>query len=273
MSANGAFAIEEIDSPIQRVIHRRWAFFVLPIAATIAALALMAWEIIRQNLPAGILLHWPWRLKLLDLQSGATVATVLILFLIARAQYAEAVRPVIGWSLRPARIRQRPSLLKNPEDVLTLEIFNGGGLAVIESVSYRFARNEDSVPSPWVSYDRFDEYMSRAGLTRLEDYFFEFIRAGAPFITKAGYGDGSIVGAIRVGAIFRFRILDIKIEVRDAVGDAHERVLPCRFAIKDSVDHTGFVAPTNHAQASFLRSYMGCLVDVAANAWRHRPQR
>jgi hypothetical protein len=37
----------------------------------------LVWEIIGPNLPADVLQHWPWRLRIFDLQSGATIVTVL----------------------------------------------------------------------------------------------------------------------------------------------------------------------------------------------------
>jgi hypothetical protein len=235
MDDPGPYRVEEIDSPLQRTIRRRRAFFAAPIAATILASIALSWEIVRQNLPANMLEHWPWRLRLLDLQSGATVVTVLGLLLFTRAQYAEIVRPVIGWSLRHELIDNHTQPLKGAGTALILVIYNsGGGVAVVESATYRFARNEDEIPSPWISADQIHGYLASAGLQNQKDYFLNLMRAGYPLPPNTDRDIAPLTGAITLASIVKFRIFDIKVTVRDSVGDTHERVMPCRAVVLDA---------------------------------------
>ncbi|MGK5684769.1 hypothetical protein [Actinoplanes sp. URMC 104] len=234
MDGETRFPVEVLDSPDQRVTHRRRAFFLVPVIATSVAGGLLLWEVVRQNLPADVVAHWPWKLEVFDLESGATIVTVLAILLYTRAQYAETVRPVIGSALQLASPFEQGSDVDGQEPVLKLSIFNGGGgVAVVQSCTYRIARNEDAVPSPWLPYDRMQQYMTSVGLVSHEDYTIWFHGAGYPLSPLTNRDTAPITSYIRLEALLRFRIFDMKIVVRDAVGDSHQRIVSCRAALRD----------------------------------------
>ncbi len=131
-------AAETVDPLLQRTVRRRRAFFALPVAAVSVAATLLLWETVRLNVPAGAATGRPWRLRILDLESAATIVTFLGLFLITRAQYAQTVRPAIGWQMR-RNSRRGGHALRGRGDVLEIAVHNGGGTAVITKYEYRLA--------------------------------------------------------------------------------------------------------------------------------------
>ncbi|WP_213012973.1 hypothetical protein [Paractinoplanes toevensis] len=232
MNGPDTFEVEELDSSLQRVIRRRRAFYAGPISALLIASIFLAWEVVRQNLPTDLIAHWPWKLRLLDLQSSATIVTFLALFMITRAQYAQTIMPIIGWGFKKIDPTDE-NAFRRPGEALRLAIYNGGGTAVVTSYMYRVALNEDAEPSSWASYETVRQYMDRANLTEHEDYYFSLVGAGFPLPSPGSIGGAAINHYVRTAALHRFRVFDIRIQVRDVVGDIHERVLPCRARLRD----------------------------------------
>jgi hypothetical protein len=234
MDARSHYGVEEIDSPLQRTTHRRSAFFALPIAAEAIASALFFWEVLRQNLPPEILGHWPWKLRVFDLESGATIVTVLAVIILTRAQYAVSARPIIGGSLHPTSQPESCSIPWERRPILELTIFNGGATAAaIKSFSYRLARNEDPTPSAWLSHDGMQKFMSETGLASQLDYLFWYRTPGGILAANTTVATVPIRDYIRLDSFLKFRIFDVKIEVYDGVGDTHERVIPYRANLRD----------------------------------------
>jgi hypothetical protein len=229
------FEVEELDSPIQRVVRRQTLFHRAPQVAIAIAALVVGWEIVRQNLSAGTVTSWPWRLKLLDLESGATVLTVFLVIAYTRMQYAETVRPIIGWTFTvpPLGVILPLPISRDRPDLLAVNMFNsGGGRAVVISVDYRFALLSEQVPSDWVRHDRFLHILAQRGLQEGKDFHFAHMRAGLPLMPGQSEMDkGSFVALVTRAMMRRCRVMDIRIRFHDSLGDVHERILPCRYVI------------------------------------------
>lgn len=65
---------------------------------------MLLWSIVRANIPSSIITEWPWRLQLLDIGSATTMTTVTAGLVLARAQFATAVRPIPLYTGRVVRI-------------------------------------------------------------------------------------------------------------------------------------------------------------------------
>ncbi|MFG3640339.1 hypothetical protein ACGF3C_08740 [Micromonospora sp. NPDC047762] len=227
MEAFEALTFGKSSPPAQKIVRRRRTLFLLPIVVTAFVSILLFWEIVRQNLPAGMTSHWPWKLRVLDLQSAATIVTVFFLYLVTRAQYAQTVRPAIGWGINLAESEEAAFPFSHEDNVLRLSIFNAAAnLAIVRSVEYRIAFSGSENPS-WIGYDKLRSSLSTVGLLSHIDYFLYFVGEGYPLGTGTAERP-STGGTIKVDALLKFRVFDLKIQVIDAVGDVHERILPCR---------------------------------------------
>jgi len=236
------FDVVQVDSPHQRVIRRKRIFVAVPLTFAALVFLMVLWEILRQNIPAETLKHWPWRLELLNLEAGATVLTVLVVVVFTRTQYAEAVRPAIGWTLVPVRGGVDHSLamhhIKDTKGLVIVNLFNGGGGgAVLVSIDYRVALATQADIPGWLSHPELHAALDRYGLLRGKDYYFDYLRGGLPLLPGESLFDrGLILALMERSAIRRLRILDIRLRFRDQVGDIHERVLDCRVVFTDEHD-------------------------------------
>lgn len=140
---------------------------------------------------------------------------------------------MIGWVLEIPSPFERARRRQDRDPVLELAIFNGGGLAVVSCFRYRISRPEDASPPSWITYSEMQDLMSNAGLQSHRDYKLWLHGAGYPLPPGTNRESAPINGYIRLNALLKFTVFDIKIEVRDAVGDTHERVLRCRAALRD----------------------------------------
>jgi len=235
-----AFEVEELDSPIQRIVIRQKRFSLTPqIAVGLSGLT-VCWEIVRQNLPPEVAKAWPWRLELLDLQSGTTVLTVFLAILFTRMQYAETIRPAIGWTfgIPPSRANLPLPAKRNGRDLLAVNVFNGGGgRAVLLSVQYRFALTHEEHPSNWILHGELMRMLGARELKAGKDFHFSHMRPGSPLMPGQSELDKGAFVLLTTRAVMRkFRILDIKLRFRDSLGDVHERILPCRYVIDSELE-------------------------------------
>jgi hypothetical protein len=258
--AGGSFDIEELDSPLQRVVARKKVYILAPAAGAAFALTLLVWEIVRRNLPADALRHWPWRLELLDLQSASTILTVLLIVLFTRMQYAETVRPVLGWTLVPPH-RDGLPVPGSRDQLMMVNAFNGGnGGTVIESVRYRMALLGQPQPTPWLAHDAFYAALETAGLVRNQDFHFSYLRSGLPLLPgESALDKGVMVALFTRAALVRFRILDIRVRFRDQLGDLHERILPVRAVYTEELGET---LSTDRSRGGPRPSLLATLADL-----------
>src|SRR5687768_7230265 len=80
----------------QRVVRKSALLSRLVTALVGVSIVLLCYSIWRENAPDELTRSWPWKLKLLDIQSATTAAVGTLGASLARAQYARAVRPALG---------------------------------------------------------------------------------------------------------------------------------------------------------------------------------
>ncbi|WP_162951933.1 hypothetical protein [Streptomyces griseorubiginosus] len=197
-------------------IGRSFLLFKVPILLVIALLLMLVWEIIRVNLEPAARKSGVWQLVLLDRSSAASLLAVAVGLTFARAQYARAVRPLIGWSAEA----QRNDRGMNGRHIWYVEMQNGGthGVAVDE-VSYRL-RHRQGWGGEWVNHQTMVQGLERLNLEIGKDFDLNTI------------GQGAVLGNCYVGrfsepATKLLEDFEIRVRVTDAAGDRHERTLHC----------------------------------------------
>jgi hypothetical protein len=217
------------SSAQQRVVQRNRKYVMLPASALALALLLVSWQLIRENLPENSVQRWPWRLQLLDLQSSVTLFTVLVVLLFTRMQYAETLRPALGWSITP---RGGLTAIGHPgqeQGQWQVRMFNGGGgMAILSSIEYRIEFASDRPQNRWLTFDAAEDLIRRSSLKERIDYVLDRKGAGYPMPASGETEKDLLILSISPSAMAMFRVFDIKVRVVDAVGDTHERTCRCR---------------------------------------------
>jgi hypothetical protein len=207
-------------------VHRNFLYFVVPIALFGLSSLLLAWSILRLNLPAMALSHWPWRVQLLDIQSATTVATITGGLIFARAQYATSVRPMIGWTGRVVKMGGFSSKL-----VRVVRLVNGSVYpAVFQSPRYHvILRGSHAVQQRgenfWVSRAKAIELLSNEGLRYKTDY--DLKDFGPRFPMSNSSQDVGVLALFSIKAMAVIDDLLILVRATDQAGDAHQRIIYC----------------------------------------------
>ena len=212
------------------MVRRNRVFVIMPWIILAAACLLLGWEIVRQNLPKDMLEKWPWRFQILDLESGSTIATVVAVLIFTRMQYAQTMRPAIGFRARP--IGESNELdLRNLDNVAwNITVHNRGtGIATVDRIEYLIAAEERSVAKSieWMAYDEARLALQRFGLVEFKDYRLHRLSQGYP-LTAADIVDSPILTITTAAMIDALGVFDVRLRIQDALGDHHEIFLPFR---------------------------------------------
>jgi hypothetical protein len=142
-------------------------------------------------------------------------------------QYAHTVRPIIGWGVQPA-VDLELSDTPIGDHAWRVDMFNGGGgVARIEQVTYRTTASEAATPPKWLDFRQALVAIGEIGLVRGRDFVLIERGVGMPLPAVTKIGDGVLLAIFRTSAIRRLGAFEIRIRIRDSVGDVHERVLDC----------------------------------------------
>lgn len=216
----------ELDPEAHVRVHRNFLYAVVPVILFGLSAVLLAWSILRLNLPVRFLSKWPWRIQLLDVQSAATVATITGGLIFARAQYATSVRPMIGWTGRVVKTRGFSSRL-----VRVVRLVNGSTFpAVFHAPSYRVIlkidhgrqRQEEEL---WISRTGAIELLDAAGLHYKYDY--DLKDFGPRFPMSNSSQDVGVLALFSIKAMAVIDELLIMIQATDQAGDTHQRIIYC----------------------------------------------
>jgi hypothetical protein len=111
-----------------------------------------------------------------------------------------------------------------------IDLFNGGhGVAVVDSLEYRIAFSDQRGHSGWITHSRLHLLLEERGHRHNSSFHFAYVRPGFPLQPGRSLRDRHLfLAQLTQDTLKAFRILDVRIRVRDQVGDLHERVLPCR---------------------------------------------
>ncbi|MER5889528.1 hypothetical protein ABT160_37370 [Streptomyces sp. NPDC001941] len=203
-----------MDTP-QRVIRRNWVFWQLLICLAGVAGLLFVYAIVQQNLAATDPGAGP--VRLLDIQSATAALLATSGALLARAQYATATRPMIGFDGRVVRVST-----DTDELVWGCQIRNGAqDAATIWDVTYcvRFLGDDGSAAESWLDHEALSEELKRVGLRKDIDYVIKLWTRGAPLAGQ----ERALLGWFGPHALSVIDVLGARVQVLDRVGDLHER--------------------------------------------------
>lgn len=191
---------------------------IVPTLALIAFVAILVWEILRTNLSAPTLAHYPWKVSLLGISPAASLAGVFGGLLLARSQFARSVRPVIGWGgtwVRPDGAA---------EQTWIVTVHNGGaGLGIVADVDYQLQFNsEDTRPDHWIGFSDLKERYKQGKLDPGDISIIELGR-GNPLASGTRPKDGFEVMRLKESARTKLKVVDMRITIADIVGDLHQR--------------------------------------------------
>jgi len=207
-------------------IHRNHLLFILPIVLFILCMLLLLWAVIRQNLPVSLISRWPWKIELLDIQSATTAATITGGLILARAQYANTVKPMIGWAGNHVDVAGYAE-----KAIWLVTVANGCATpAYFQAEAYRVLLKDrgnsgpDDDAPPWITRDDAIILLRAVGLRLKVDYDLNYLGPAFPLSITSQDCTLAIFTSKAMGAID-----DVLVRVRaqDLVGDVHERVIYC----------------------------------------------
>ncbi|MFD7616319.1 hypothetical protein [Streptomyces sp. NPDC059802] len=191
------------------------------------ALVNLIWEIIKANLDSDIRGEWPWRLTVLDASTCAAIVALLTGIIVTRSQLSQTMQPVLSWSGFAGRSHELTDSLR------TISLINaGGGRSVVHSIAYRIRASEPytssaSIPSGWMPWHDTVDSLKALGLDWDHDFFLLHLGTGAAIPMTNANREGMELLALGAKALERLVVLDIRIQVTDALGDIHQRDLQC----------------------------------------------
>ncbi|WP_406192566.1 hypothetical protein OH807_01185 [Kitasatospora sp. NBC_01560] len=199
----------------QRIVRRNWIFWQLLICLAGVAGLLLVYTIVQQNLAATNPGAAP--IQLLDIQSATAAVLATSGGLLARAQYATAIRPMIGFDGRVVRLSPDADVL-----VWGCQIRNGAqDAATVREVRYsvRFLGHEQPAVESWLDLDGLTDELKRVGLRADVDYMVKMWARGAPLAGQ----ERAVLGWFTPHAMGVIDTLRVRVQVVDRVGDLHER--------------------------------------------------
>ncbi|MFJ1758368.1 hypothetical protein [Kitasatospora sp. NPDC088134] len=137
--------------------------------------------------------------------------------LLARAQYATATRPMIGFDERVVRLSPDAHGL-----VWGCQLRNGAqDAATVRDVRYavRFLGHDQPAAGTWLDRDALTDELERMGLRADVDYMVKLWTRGAPLAGQ----ERSMIGWFGPHALGVIDTLVVRVQVVDRVGDVHER--------------------------------------------------
>ncbi|GAA1359085.1 hypothetical protein [Streptomyces beijiangensis] len=207
----------------QRVIHRSGLFSRLLLVLVGLALLLLSYTLLRENLPQRLLRTWPWKLKLLDIQSAVAGVLATGGATLARAQYARTIRPALGFFGRVIA-----DVAPGVQLAWVSHFYNGGqGVAVTEDLSYWIdytssARADGATnSSAWVTHQVATASIESRGLLNREDFALHVVGRGRPIPGQ----QLQLLSWFAEKAMREVESVFVRLRVVDQVGDTHERVI------------------------------------------------
>ncbi|QFQ98573.1 hypothetical protein F9278_23125 [Streptomyces phaeolivaceus] len=208
----------------QHVIHRNGLFSRFLLILVGFAVLLLGYTLIRENLPQRLTHDWPWKLRLLDIQSATAAVLATGGASLARAQYARTVRPAIGYFGRVM-----DGMAPDGRLAWVCHLFNGGqDVAVTTHLSYwvtftSAAKAQGGVAdsSDWMTHQAAVDLMESRALRYRRDFAIDLIGAGRPVPGE----QLMFLGWFTEEAMSELENVFVKVRVIDRVGDTHERII------------------------------------------------
>jgi hypothetical protein len=216
-------------SPHQQVVHRNRFFVLVPSVILIVLLAVLGWEIIRDNMSAEAKAQMPWKISLVGISPAASLSGVFAGLLLARGQFARSVRPAIGWTGAWEKAAVGRHAATDDDQTWVVKVYNGGaGLGVVRETLYRVvtasAGGHDPVDD-WITLDEARDRLGAAGLTPGKGVSVIQLGVGHPLVSSTKPKDGYEIFKLNESVLPQLAALDMRIAVLDIVGDRHERYM------------------------------------------------
>ncbi|GAA2741597.1 MULTISPECIES: hypothetical protein [Kitasatospora] len=208
----------------QRVVRRSTLLSRLLIAVVGVSALLLVHAVVRDNLSDGLAAHWPWKLRLLDVQSATAMVLATGGAALARAQYARTVRPALGGNGQVVA-----DLAPGGRLAWTFHLTNAAqDVAVVTEIAYALLLTPtDPAEAPatpvWTHHAEVDRRLRERGLAYNADYLVALVGVGRPLPPQSL----TFLGWFTERAMTEIVELYVRIRVVDRVGDVHERILPC----------------------------------------------
>ncbi|MFE9855807.1 hypothetical protein [Streptomyces sp. NPDC005780] len=208
---------------MQRVIHRSGLFSRFLLALVGLALLLLGHTVLRENVPERLTGTWPWKLRLLDIQSAVAAVLATGGAALARAQYARTIRPALGYFGRVVA-----DVAPDNQLAWVCHLFNGGQeVAVTAELRYRIdytstARTDGATDSSeWVTHQVATASIETRGLLSRQDFALHLVGSGRPIPGQ----QLQLLGWFTERAMREVENVFVRVHVFDRVGDTHERVI------------------------------------------------
>ncbi|WP_328892653.1 hypothetical protein [Streptomyces sp. NBC_00236] len=207
----------------QRVVRRNGLFSRLVLVLVGASVLLLCYSVLRENLPDRLTVNWPWKLRLLDIQSATTATIATVGASLARAQYARAIRPALGYFGRAMA-----ELAPGERLAWGCHMINGAqDVAIVQEMSYqvRFTESASQENSrngtEWVDVHTAAATIESRGLEHREDFRLDFVGPGRPLPAQGLM----LLSWFTERAMREVESVFVRVRVVDRVGDTHERCI------------------------------------------------
>lgn len=209
----------------QRRIRRNRVFFAVPLAFLGVAGVLLIWAVLQANMAPAAKKSWPWRLTLLDVQTAGNAVVVTTGLVLARAQYARAVRPTLAWS--GEIVKSGPG----GRPTWTVWLRNASSHSVtLQPLAYRLLLCPPNIDAAtdstgWVTRTEAIATLAQRGLRHRSEYG---LTEMGPAGLSPGMGErGVTLAFLSREAVAVIEELFIRVRAVDEAGDTHERVVQC----------------------------------------------
>ncbi|WP_405701136.1 hypothetical protein OG209_28650 [Streptomyces sp. NBC_01383] len=207
----------------QRVVQRSVLFSRLLLVMVILSVMFLGYSLVRENLPARLTSTWPWKLRLLDIQSAVAAVLASGGAALARAQYARTVRPVLGHFGRV-----NADMAPGGQLAWVCHLFNGGQeVAVVTDLSYWIVYTPEAHArgvrdsSRWVLQQSAVAEIETCSLSHKRDFSMNLVGPGRPIPGQQLV----FLGWFTEKAMRELENVFVRVHAADRVGDTHERVI------------------------------------------------
>ncbi len=209
----------------KRTKRNKW-FFVTPMLFFTLAFIFLTWAVIRLNLPPSVLSRWPWKVQILDVQSATTALTITGGLILARAQYANTVKPMIGWLGAVEQTTAYSNRHIWPVDLIngcsTPAYFRADGYFLLLKARQVTDFEESNVN--WVTRDDIIAFLETMDVRHGLDYELNYLGPSLPLSLSSPIFRLALFTPKAMHAIDDLLIL---VRAKDLVGDVHERIIYC----------------------------------------------
>ncbi|MFG2038112.1 hypothetical protein [Dactylosporangium sp. NPDC048998] len=201
------------------IVRRSFLFVYFPTLLLGVLGANLIWEVVRQNMSPAARQDWPLRFTVLDTSNTATLLGVMTGLLLARLQWARANRPTLSYV-----ISDEKGTFDAASTKWIVWLHNGGpGIAVV--LQFQYVVGFTNAPtSTHTTLDEINRVMDSRGLVSGVDYFVREMGPGAA-LPASSARDAPLICWFNIRTLAELTQFDILVQVRDGLGDVHERTI------------------------------------------------